>query len=82
MPDIATIDGTLEAGRIVTLDQPLPIKNGRIRLIVERIVPTPPMTPEAFEKMLRDRQQARGHVPRTQEEIEAYLSAERASWDD
>jgi hypothetical protein len=35
----------------------------------------------AFERALRERQQVRGHVPPTKEEIDAYLKAERDSWD-
>jgi hypothetical protein len=31
---------------------------------------------------IRQRQKARGHIPATREEIDAYLQAERDSWDD
>lgn len=37
--------------------------------------------PGEFEESLRARQIARGHVPRTKEEIDACLDAERKSWD-
>jgi hypothetical protein len=34
-----------------------------------------------FERELRARQAARGHTPPTKEEVDAYLNAERDSWD-
>ena len=49
--------------------------------LVERVNAEPVITPEEFETMLRERQQARGHQPRSNEEIDAYLLAERDSWD-
>ena len=51
--------GTLDDGWVVRLDKPLPLSSGKVKLIVESIEPTPAMTPEAFETMLRDRQRAR-----------------------
>jgi hypothetical protein len=82
MPNTFATTGTLEDGRFVRLDETLPLSLGTVRLIVESTEPKAVMMPEAFEKMLRDRQHARGHQPRSKEELDAYLRAERESWDD
>jgi hypothetical protein len=72
--------GTLKDEQTVTLDEALPLTPGRFRLTLE------PLQPEARKPYLevvadiRRRQRARGHQPRTREEVDAYLSAERESW--
>ena len=76
------VTGTLEDGQTVRLDEPLPLAIGKVRLIVEAVEAKPAITGEAFETTLRERQRARGHQPRSKEEIDAHLRSERASWDD
>jgi hypothetical protein len=69
--------------RTVTLDEPLPESAGKVRVVVE-VLPAPAPAPESldeWERKLRERQRARGHVPRTREEIDAELKAERDSWE-
>jgi hypothetical protein len=75
------VTGELTDNRHVALDQPIPLTSGKVRVIVEQISAEPKPDLAAFERALRERQQARGHVPRTREEIDAYLNAERDSWD-
>jgi hypothetical protein len=75
------VTGELTDSRHVTLDEPIPLETGKVRVIVEEIPGEQKSDLAAFERALRERQQARGHVPRTKEEIDAYLSAERDSWD-
>lgn len=75
-----TATGVLTDGTTLKLDQPLPVTTGRVRVVVE---PIPDLT--SYEKVMqeiRDGQRARGHVPPTREEVDAYLKAERDSWDD
>ncbi len=81
MSQVYRVTGELTDSQHVTLDEPIPLPAGKVRVIVEHF-PTG-LKPDLadFERMLRDRQQLRGHVPRTKEEIDSYLNAERASWD-
>ena len=69
------VTGVLTDDRHVTLDRAIPLTGGKVRVTVEPI-PTKPMADlAAFENDLRERQQARGHVPPTKDEIDAYLDA-------
>ncbi len=77
------VAGTLAGGRTVTLDEALPLNTERVRLVVERGEPFPerPSYDEVLSR-IRARQRARGHTPRTREQIDAYIQAERDSWGD
>jgi len=75
------VTGELTDSRHVILDEPIPLTVGKVRVTVEQIPGEAKPDLAAFERSLRERQQARGHVPRTKEEIDAYLNAERNSWD-
>jgi hypothetical protein len=81
MPQTYELTGELTDSRHVTLDEPVPLALGKVRVIVEHVPNALKTDLAAFERTLRERQTARGHVPRTKEEIEAYLKAERDSWD-
>ena len=74
------LTGTLKDEQTVTLDEALPLKSGRVRLTLEplRLEPQKPYT--EVLAIIRQRQRARGHQPRTREEVDAYLKAERESW--
>ena len=82
------VTGTLTDERTVTLDealplalQPTPIK---VRLAIEPLPVEPPAKCTHAEVIaeIRERQKARGFQPSTREEVDAYLQAERDSWDD
>jgi hypothetical protein len=75
------VTGEMTDSRHVTLDQAIPVAAGKVRVIVERIPPSATRDLAEFERQLRERQKARGHVPPSKEEIDAYLKAERESWD-
>jgi hypothetical protein len=81
MSQIHQSTGQFTDGHTLKLDDALPIIAGKVRVTVEQILDHPKSDLIAFERELRARQQARGHVPRTKEEIDAYLEAERNSWD-
>lgn len=82
MQQAYVVTGSLTDARTVTLDEALPAEQGKVRVVLELLPVAPrPMDLIAFERMLRERQAARGHVPPTKEEIDAYLKAERESWD-
>ena len=68
----------------VQLDESLPVSAGKVRVTVEMVAPTAPPKRSLQEWLeeLRKRQAARGHVPMTAEEVQAYIKAERDSWED
>ena len=89
-----TLTGKLEEGRVVTLDEELPVKSARLTLKLESVEPLTaenksdgvqetPRRPfmEVMEEIWRA-QRERGHVPHTKEEIDAYIQGERDSWGD
>jgi hypothetical protein len=75
------VTGTLTGGRTVELDESLPAA-GKVRVTVEVVAPAPPkQSLGEWLDDLRQRQAARGHVPRSREEIDAQIREERESWD-
>ena len=78
------ITGTLNDDQTVTLDETLPLKPMKVRLSIEPLAPAHPH-PRPHDEVIAEiwaRQKARGHVPRTREEVDAELQAERDSWSD
>lgn len=69
------VTGTLIDGTTLQLDEPLPAGAGRVRVTVEAADPAPSAGPKpsAAERLaeFRRRQEARGFVPRSAEEIDA-----------
>jgi hypothetical protein len=88
------ITGYLEEGRIVTLDEELPIKTAKLTMKLESVEPLTreldasdiqatsrrPLM-EVMEEIWQA-QRERGHVPLTKEEVDAYIQGERDSWGD
>jgi hypothetical protein len=81
MSETYEVTGELTDGRHVTLDEPVPLPAGKVRVVVEPVPAAAKPDLAAFERELRERQRARGHVPPTKAEVDAYLDAERDSWD-
>jgi hypothetical protein len=78
------VTGTMTDKRTIVLDETIPVISGRVRLIVEPEA-APPNAKRPYEEVMaeiRERQRLRGFQPRTKEEVDAYLQAERDSWDD
>ncbi len=75
------LTGTLRDEQTVTLDEALPLKSGKVRLTLEPLPPEPLKRYKETLAAIRERQHARHHQPRTREEVDAYLLAERAGWD-
>lgn len=75
------VGGTLTDSRTVTLDEPLPAAGGRVRATVE-LLPAAGTVQSLTEFLtwLREQQRVRGHVPRSREDIDAQVRAERESW--
>ena len=76
------VTGSLTDSRTITLDEPIPLASGKVRVIVEVAGMAPKMSHEEFLAWLRERHEARGALPRNREEVNASLRAERESWDD
>lgn len=76
------LTGHLTDDRTLALDESLPIKSGRVRVVLEVIHDTPANDYARFMAELRERQQKRGHIARSREEVDAALRIERESWDD
>ncbi len=74
------VTGTLTDDHTVTLDEAVPLPQGKVRLSVEPLSPTPKRPHDEVIAEIRERQRARGHQPRTREEIDAGIRAERDSW--
>jgi len=76
------VTGTLTDEHTVKLDEALPLSKGRVRLSVE---PLAPATKRPHDEVIAEiwaRQNARGHQPRTREEIDTDIQSERDSWND
>jgi hypothetical protein len=73
--------GNLRDGRVVELDEPLPVANTKVRV---RIEPLPSREVRPLREVLAEihaQQDARGFVPPTREEVDRYLESERENWD-
>jgi hypothetical protein len=81
MSQAYVVTGELTDSRHVSLDEPVPLAAGKVRVIFQELPPEPKPDLKTFLEQMWERQQARGHVPRTKEEIDSYLEAERDSWD-
>ncbi len=75
------VTGTLSNGRLVELDEALPLGDVKVRVTIEPILPRQLRPLREFLDEIHARQRARGHIPPTREEVDRYLDEERASWD-
>ncbi len=82
MQQAYVVTGSLTDPRTVCLDEPIPVPTGKVRVIVEVAEAARKMSHDEFLSWLRERHEARSHVPRSREEVDAALRAERESWDD
>jgi len=81
MHNAYVVTGTLTNERTVTLDEALPFPATKVRLVVEPIESVAPRSYQEIMAAIREQQQARGHCPPTAAEVDAYLQAERDSWE-
>jgi hypothetical protein len=82
MQETYHVSGTLTDSRTIQLDEPIPVSSGRVRVIVEVPASAGKLSHEEFLTWLQQLHEARGHVPRTREELDAFLLTQRASWDE
>ncbi len=76
------VTGSLTDSRTIRLDEPVSHPGSMVRVIVEVDAGPEKMSHEEFLDWLHRRQDARGHVPLTPDEVAAHLRAEREGWDD
>ena len=72
--------GTLIDAKTVTLDEALPLTPTKVRLVVEPLSSASARRYQEVIAEIRQRQRVRGHQPRTREEVDTYIQAERDSW--
>ena len=76
------VTGTLNDDQTVTLDEALPLEPMKVRLSIEPLAPKLSRTHDEVIAEIWERQQRRGYQPPTRAEVDAYLEAERESWDE
>jgi len=76
------VTGTLHENQTVTLDEALPLAPMKVRLAVEPLTHKPLRTHDEVIVEIWERQRERGYQPSTRAEVDAYLQAERDSWDE
>ena len=81
MHKVYIVTGTLTDVQTVTLDEALPLKPVKVRLVVEPLDGEAQQPYQEVIAEIRQRQQARDYQPATREEVDAYLQAERDSWE-
>ena len=81
MHKVYIVTGTLTDVHTVTLDEALPLKSAKVRLVVELLDSEPQRPYQEVMAEIRERQRIRGYQPATREEVDAYLQTERDSWE-
>lgn len=79
--------GTVRPDGVLELDGPVALGPGRVTVTVRPVQEQQPELPkdDPFWQMMRsiwDGQQARGHIPRSAEEIDAEVRESREGWDE
>ena len=67
------VTGTLKGDRTLVLDEPIGLYDYKVRVIVEPVEALPRRPHKEVIAEIRRRQDERGHVPRTKEEVDEYL---------
>jgi hypothetical protein len=81
VPNAFEVTGTLTDERTLKLDEALPFGPSKVRVIVEQIPATAPVSYQEAITAIRERQKQRGHRSPTRAEVDAALETERKSWD-
>jgi hypothetical protein len=75
------VTGTLNDDGTVTLDEALPLAPMKVKLAVEPLSAPPARSHDEVVAEIWERQKMRGHQAPSRAEVDAYLQAERESWD-
>src|SRR5262245_59667144 len=78
------VQGTLEPDGTLRLDERPALPGGRVRVTLEPLEPPAASGPDWWDVLagIWKDQAARGHQPRTREQIDAELDAQRDEWED
>jgi hypothetical protein len=76
-----TVTGTMADRHTVTLDESLPITDGKVRVTIEVLNEQPRRALSKVLAEIHQRQHERGHHPPTPQEVDEYLRQERDSWE-
>jgi hypothetical protein len=77
------VEGTIQPDGTLVLDEPTRLPAGRVQVIVQALPELPQGDP--FWDMMKSiwaGQKARGHIPRSAEEVEAERRETRESWEE
>jgi hypothetical protein len=74
------VTGTLSKGRLVELDETLPLADARVRVSIEPIPAREVRPVREVIAEIREQQRESGHVPPSREEVDRFLAEERESW--
>jgi len=76
--------GTLENGRLIHLDEPLPIYTNRVSMVIKPVIKRERNGKTLVEwlKKIHARREKLGIKSLTKEEIDAWIQEERDSWGD
>ncbi|MDQ3702291.1 MAG: hypothetical protein M3442_15420 [Chloroflexota bacterium] len=84
MGDSYVVTGTLTDGRMVTLDEGLPLGPTRVRVVIEPLPAGEAVGQRSYREVvgeIRRRQVQRGHRLPAREAVDAHLMAEREAWE-
>src|ERR1700722_17309798 len=77
------LEGTIQPDGTLVLDEPTKLPAGRVQILVQPLPNVPAGDPFwAMMKSIWAGQKARGHFPRSAEEVEAQRREIRESWDE
>lgn len=80
--DTCVATGSIRQGRTITLDETLPLDDGEVHVSSSTRSTSRPRPCSDVLAEIWAGQRARGHVPPTKEDVDAYIREERASWGD
>ena len=83
LPGTVILHGTLKPDGTLELNGAVPLPPGKVQVIVQPLPELPPDDP--FWQMMQEiwaGQEARGHLPRTVDEVEAERHQVREDWDE
>jgi hypothetical protein len=76
------VTGTMTSDRTVALDEDVELGSTKVRLVIEPLSTPGPRSAQDVLATIWAAQDAQGYVPRSREQVDSDLAAERASWRD
>lgn len=76
------VTGTMTSDRTVALDEDVELGSTKVRIVIEPLSTQGPRSAQEVLGIIWAAQDAQGYVPRSREQVDSDLAAERASWRD